>query len=250
MPVESEGKWAVQPGAPEDDGFDKMDGTGLPNSESPHRQHATRDVFRDGHFSFGRLDVVERTWIVIPSLPMWPGKKSVKKGDHPMTLKKYDVAIIGAGPAGIFAALELTAKSKARVVVIDKGAPLEKRSCRTQREYGRCLRCEPCAVTCGWGGAGAFSDGKLTLTHAFGGFLNEFIEQPVVEQLIEEVDKIYISYGASGTYNGKRGLILENRITMPAAWQAIVENGKIKYWQVYADWTDGYKIIEEDTKNG
>jgi uncharacterized protein len=126
----------------------------------------------------------------------------VKKGDQLVTVNKYDVAIIGAGPAGIFAALELTAKCNARVVIIDKGAPLEKRSCRTQHEYGRCLRCEPCAVTCGWGGAGAFSDGKLTLTPAFGGFLNEFIEPAVVEQLIEEVDNIYLSYGASDKVYG------------------------------------------------
>ena len=109
----------------------------------------------------------------------------------------YDVIIIGAGPAGIFAALELTAKCDARILIIDQGAPLEKRKCKTQREYGRCLRCDPCAITSGWGGAGAFSDGKLTLTPAFGGFLNEFIDQDLVEKLIDEVDRIYLSYGAS-----------------------------------------------------
>lgn len=114
-----------------------------------------------------------------------------------MVAKKYDIIIVGAGPAGIFAALELTGKSKANVLIIDKGSPLEKRHCKTQREYGRCLRCDPCAVTCGWGGAGAFSDGKLTLTSAFGGFLNEFIDQASVENLIDEVDQVYLSFGAS-----------------------------------------------------
>ena len=114
-----------------------------------------------------------------------------------MAVKKYDIIIVGAGPAGIFAALELTGKSKANVLIIDKGSPLEKRHCKTQREYGRCLRCDPCAVTCGWGGAGAFSDGKLTLTSAFGGFLNEFIDQAAVENLIDEVDQVYLSFGAS-----------------------------------------------------
>lgn len=114
-----------------------------------------------------------------------------------MAAKKYDIIIVGAGPAGIFAALELTGKSKANVLIIDKGSPLEKRHCKTQREYGRCLRCDPCAVTCGWGGAGAFSDGKLTLTSAFGGFLNEFIDQAAVENLIDEVDQVYLSFGAS-----------------------------------------------------
>ncbi len=116
--------------------------------------------------------------------------------------KKYDVIIIGAGPAGIFAAMELTSGSNAKILIIDKGAPLEKRHCKTQREYGRCLRCDPCAVTCGWGGAGAFSDGKLTLTSAFGGYLNEYIDQASIEKLIEEVDRVYLAYGASEVIYG------------------------------------------------
>ena len=110
---------------------------------------------------------------------------------------KYDVVIIGAGPAGIFAALELAFKDNIKILMIDKGSPLEKRHCRTQHEYGRCLRCDPCAVTCGWGGAGAFSDGKLTLSPAFGGNLNEFIDVQTLEQLIDQVDQIYVSFGAS-----------------------------------------------------
>ncbi len=119
-----------------------------------------------------------------------------------MLAKKSDVLIIGAGPAGIFAALELAAKSRAKVLMIDKGAPLDKRRCSTQGEYGRCLRCEPCAVTCGWGGAGAFSDGKLTLTSAFGGMLDEFLEQSSLDQLIDEVDRVYRSFGATDKVYG------------------------------------------------
>lgn len=114
-----------------------------------------------------------------------------------MTVKqKYDVVIVGAGPAGIFAALELTSNTTASVLIADKGPALEQRRCKTQGEYGRCLRCDPCMITCGWGGAGAFSDGKLTLTADFGGYLNELVEQKIVRQLIEEVDGIYLSFGA------------------------------------------------------
>ena len=58
---------------------------------------------------------------------------------------------------------------------------------------------------------------------------------------------IIMAYGrATGTYNGKRGLVLENSITMPAAWKAVIQNGLIREWQVYADWSEGVKIVEED----
>jgi len=115
-----------------------------------------------------------------------------------MPRSKYDVIIVGAGPAGIFAALEFKKTNcKANVLIIDKGSPLEKRKCKTQKEYGRCLRCDPCAITCGWGGAGAFSDGKLTLTPAFGGLLDEYVDQALIEELINEVDATYRSFGAS-----------------------------------------------------
>lgn len=114
----------------------------------------------------------------------------------------YDVVIVGAGPAGIFTALELCRHSRARILILDKGAPLDKRYCATQGKYGRCLRCHPCAITCGWGGAGAFSDGKLTLTPQFGGFLNEYLPPRSMEELISYVDQIYLSFGATETLYG------------------------------------------------
>ena len=113
-----------------------------------------------------------------------------------MIREKYDVIIVGAGPAGIFAALELCRQDRARILLLDKGASLEKRKCATLGEYGRCLRCNPCAITCGWGGAGAFSDGKLTLSTEIGGLLNEYIDLPALEQLIRYVDEVYLSAGA------------------------------------------------------
>jgi len=81
------------------------------------------------------------------------------------------VIIIGAGPAGIFAALELSRKDPGlSVLILDKGHGLEKRKCPGRGIIGGCLNCDLCSITSGWGGAGAFSDGKLTLTNRFGGF--------------------------------------------------------------------------------
>ncbi len=110
--------------------------------------------------------------------------------------RKYDVIIVGAGPAGIFAALELSRRKDIRLLLLDQGAALGKRKCATLGAYGRCLRCNPCAVTCGWGGAGAFSDGKLTLSPEFGGSLNEYLDPPALERLIRRVDQVYLDFGA------------------------------------------------------
>jgi uncharacterized FAD-dependent dehydrogenase len=115
---------------------------------------------------------------------------------------ELDVIIVGAGPAGIFAALELTRSARPRILMLDKGPELNKRRCPS-RETGRCMKCATCALMTGWGGAGAFSDGKLTLTTQVGGLLAEIRGRDEAEQLIQEVDGLWVRYGADGQpYSG------------------------------------------------
>ncbi|RLF14400.1 MAG: FAD-dependent oxidoreductase [Thermoprotei archaeon] len=114
---------------------------------------------------------------------------------------KYDVAIVGAGPAGIFTALELTKRSDLKVILIDKGNPLTERKCPVRSGY-KCARCKPCSVLSGWGGAGAFSDGKLTLSVSVGGWLSSVIGKNKLHELINYVDSIYLKFGAPNVLYG------------------------------------------------
>jgi len=82
------------------------------------------------------------------------------------------------------------------VLMLDQGPALEERHCAHQAAERQCRRCRPCRVTCGWGGAGAFSDGKLTLTSEFGGFLSEYLHPDVLNEIISYVDQLYLSFGA------------------------------------------------------
>lgn len=110
----------------------------------------------------------------------------------------WDVIIIGAGPAGIFAALELSRKAPGlSVLILDKGHDLEKRKCPGRGIIGGCLSCDLCSITSGWGGAGAFSDGKLTLTNRFGGFLHQYLSQGQLMDLIQYMDGIWLEFGAA-----------------------------------------------------
>jgi uncharacterized FAD-dependent dehydrogenase len=112
-----------------------------------------------------------------------------------MSLTNYDVIIVGAGPAGIFAALELTQSAPIRVLMLDKGPDLDRRRCPS-REKGRCMKCATCALMTGWGGAGAFSDGKLTLTTQVGGLLAEIRGEAEAERLVQKVDNLWVQFGA------------------------------------------------------
>ena len=114
---------------------------------------------------------------------------------------KYDVIIVGAGPAGIFSALELTGKNNLHVLILDRGLDIDQRKCPSSRGF-ECRHCEPCAVLSGWGGAGAYSDGKLTLSTQVGGWLNQYVSSKELESLIDYVDHVYLEYGATKTVYG------------------------------------------------
>lgn len=118
-----------------------------------------------------------------------------------MSSPEYDVVIVGAGPAGIFAALELTRSGAIpRILMLEKGHPIPRRRCPARETA--CVGCRTCDIMTGWGGAGAFSDGKLTLTTEVGGWLPDYVAKPELERLLEQADDIWLEFGATPEVHG------------------------------------------------
>ena len=135
---------------------------------------------------------------------------------------KYDIIIIGAGPGGIFTAYELTKQNKDfKIGVFEAGFPLQKRKCPIDgKKIKSCINCKTCSIMSGFGGAGAFSDGKYNITNNFGGTLHEYIGKARATELMHYVDDINMAYGGEGTKlfttaNSKfKKLCLQNKLNL------------------------------------
>ena len=114
-------------------------------------------------------------------------------------MKSYDVVIIGAGTAGIFAAYELNKlHPELKIAMIEQGRSINKRVCPIIAGKTKgCIKCPSCSIMNGFGGAGAFSDGKFNFTTEFGGWLNDYVPDRDVMDLIEYVDSVNVSFGAT-----------------------------------------------------
>lgn len=115
----------------------------------------------------------------------------------------YDVIIVGAGPAGIFTAYELVkAKPELKILMLEKGPDIYKRKCPKHTNGGTCINCNPCNITTGWAGAGAFSDGKLSLSHEVGGTISDYVGVEETNDLIKYTDQIYLDFGGDPAVHG------------------------------------------------
>jgi len=125
-------------------------------------------------------------------------RTSDKKNGEPQ-MKKYDIIIAGAGASGVFMAYEMTKiDNNARVLMIDKGAPLEKRICPIKTgKIKTCIKCSPCSIMNGYGGAGTLSDGKYNITTQFGGDLHKYVGTEEAMALMEYVDSVLCSMGGA-----------------------------------------------------
>jgi len=134
-------------------------------------------------------------------------------------MEKYDVIIVGSGPAGIFSAFELLKEiGKPKILIVEKGRDIEHRVCPMKTRDVSCKACRECALLSGWGGAGAYSDGKLTLSPEIGGFLSRYVTNDTLVSLLSYVDALYVRHGAPGKLYGGNAAEIE-RLAARAAEQ-------------------------------
>lgn len=134
----------------------------------------------------------------------------------------YDVIVVGAGPAGIFTALELNKLTpEKKVLVVDSGSSIDRRTCPA-RTTGECVHCKTCSIMNGWAGAGAFSDGKLSLSEEVGGNVTDYLPVDKVRELIRYADDIYLKFGAPKKVFGESDKFAEQ-----IAYKAHKENIKL-----------------------
>jgi len=154
-------------------------------------------------------------------------------------MNNYDVIIIGAGPSGIFCAYELIDKNpELKVLMIEKGRSIEKRNC-PKRQTKVCIGCKPCSITTGFAGAGAFSDGKLSLSPDVGGTLPEIIGYEHTEELLKAADDVYLKFGADEKIYGLEEVEAIERIRT----KAIQANLKLIECPIrHLGTEEGYKI--------
>ena len=114
----------------------------------------------------------------------------------------FDAVIVGAGPAGIFAALELAEKNpKGKVLMVDTGRAIKNRTCPARKD-GKCVHCDPCGIVHGWAGAGAFSDGKLSLSDEVGGQISDYLGHKRAMEYLARCDEKYLYFGANEKVHG------------------------------------------------
>ena len=139
-----------------------------------------------------------------------------------METMHYAAIVIGAGPAGIFTALEMASiKPESRVLIVDTGRAIARRACPA-RTTGKCVHCDPCAIVHGWAGAGAFSDGKLSLSDEVGGHISDYMGHPKAQKMIRHADDIYLRFGAPQEVHG-----LDDRKVEEISYEASRHNIKL-----------------------
>lgn len=143
----------------------------------------------------------------------------------------YDIIIVGAGPSGIFTALELTYNIDANILILDKGNSIETRKCPAKTTNLPCnaFKCLPCHTLCGWGGAGAFSDGKLTLSSDVGGILGQYVHKNEIASLIKKADDYYLHFGAPQFVFGENYEEIQNLHHIAAKNDLILIPAKIRH---------------------